>query len=58
MEFTLNFNMDNAAFDTAPEQEVKRILLVAAERVEQGVTRSLIRDVNGNNIGRWDIIGD
>jgi len=58
MEFTLSFNMDNAAFQFEPEQEVSRILLEVAEKVELGVTRTIIRDANGNKVGGWEITGD
>jgi len=60
MEFKLSFNMTTAAFDRdrEVEQEIKRILLEVAQKVERGVTRTIIRDINGNKIGGWEITAD
>ena len=53
--FELGFSMANTVFDCMPEQEVKRILLEVAQKVEQGVARTIIRDVNGNKVGGWEV---
>ena len=55
VRFILTFDMNSEAFDTASEQEVKRILLEVAQKVEQGVARTIIRDVNGNKVGGWEV---
>lgn len=54
----IQFNADNAAFDNDPSIEICRILRDMADRFESsGISdldgcRYLIRDINGNNIGR------
>ena len=56
MEFTVKFNMDNAAFTDYPEAEVSRILNKAIDQVNSGNMEGLsIVDINGNKVGRWDI---
>ena len=57
MKFTLNFNMDNAVFDDWNRPEVKRILNRTAERVNDGETEGIVRDINGNTIGQFNIKG-
>ena len=54
MEFKLNFNMDNAAFDFA-EGEIVRILRQVEERLNVGRDSATIMDINGNVIGHWEI---
>lgn len=57
MKFTVQFDMDNAAFEENPKDEV----LLCLARVESGVRKAsfdrfesgLIRDSNGNTIGDW-----
>jgi hypothetical protein len=55
--FTLSFNMDNAAFaDGNHPDEVARILRDIAARVgEQGDEYGIIYDYNGNVVGNWDM---
>lgn len=55
--FTLSIKTDNAAFED-PNAEVARILRDAAERVEQGFSRGLLRDINGNTVGDFDFAGE
>lgn len=55
MEFTLNFNVDNAAFDGDPEFEIKRQLETVVYHVDHGRTSAGLYDVNGNRIGRFEI---
>jgi hypothetical protein len=53
MKMKIEFNCNNAAFDDA-EQEIKRILdkvSIAVQHAEFGI----IRDVNGNAIGKWEL---
>lgn len=53
MDFTVIFNMDNAAFEDL--SETPRILKDIADKVELGMESGLIRDINGNMIGEWEI---
>jgi hypothetical protein len=58
MRFTINMTCDNAAFDPYPGEEVARILRDIADRVELGWTDDTwqtIRDINGNDVGRWKL---
>ena len=58
MEFRLQFNMDNAAFEDNAG-EVESILNEIADQFQRGLVRSgAIRDSNGNAIGEWEIKGD
>lgn len=50
-EFTLTLRCTGAAFDP-PEQEVARLLRVAADRVEDRA-HGVLLDSNGNAVGRW-----
>ena len=53
-EFTLTFDMGNAAFDdgNAPE-ECARILRIVAGKVSSGQEVGMIWDSNGNRVGTW-----
>jgi len=53
MEFTLNFKMDNAAFDMPTE--TTKILDKVARRLFNGETYGTIQDTNGNTVGKWEI---
>ncbi len=57
MEFTLEINMDNAAFDDS--QELPRILRDLAKRIAANpeVGGYSVRDSNGNNVGHARYIG-
>lgn len=59
MNFTLQFDMDNAAFgDDEPElanEEVARILDNVRTHVLSYAGEGYILDVNGNTIGEWHI---
>ncbi len=55
--FTLTINLDNAAFEEAPDHEVARILKDAAHRIENGFYPEhtggmVLKDINGNTVGR------
>jgi len=60
MRFMVSFDMDNDAFreDTGPE--VARILRDVARTVEHYTLEpddgALIRDSNGNTVGRYDVL--
>jgi hypothetical protein len=52
--FSLAFMADNAAFDAdCGRPEIARILRDLADRIEVGVIRSRVFDVNGNHVGSW-----
>ena len=59
MEFKLNFNMDNDEFEK-PLTAITRILKKAIEDIKlNGVKDSkTLRDINGNAIGKYEIIDD
>lgn len=56
MHFQLNINMDNAAFEEQPLNEVARILEEEAKKLryfgDQHTWENKLRDVNGNTVGR------
>ena len=59
--FTLKFDTDNAAFDGDRDGEIVRILLSTATKIEsQGLSGfyETVRDVNGNDIGRFALKND
>ena len=58
MKFKMEINMDNAAFDDAPEKEVLRILVSVGRQVADGYTFNDCYDLNGNKAGRWEIETD
>lgn len=58
--FTLEFNLDNAAFqdddgDFDPYDETARILRAVASRVAQTEFKGCVRDINGNRVGAFII---
>lgn len=55
MEFKLHFNMDNASFNDSPEYGINSILTETCHKVIEGETEGIIKDINGNTIGRWKI---
>lgn len=59
MKFTMQVDMDNAAFETEfgdmDNPELVRILEVVKKSVRDGVTDSVVRDINGNKVGNWMI---
>lgn len=63
MRFTLTIQCDNAAFADDPSHEVARILIDAARRIDghqhfsPGHSQP-VRDVNGNEVGYFDITED
>ena len=60
MEFKLQFNMDNAAFQEEFQDfnasEVARILSDIRYEIREGLINAAISDLNGNTIGQWSII--
>ncbi len=55
MKFTLEINMDNAAFEYAAEAELDRLLEKTAAQVRGGLTDGAIFDINGNRVGKFEI---
>lgn len=58
MEFILNINLDNDAFQPAPTQELVRMLKDITEGIEEGIDFcyfDTIMDINGNKVGSIDI---
>ena len=57
MVFKLWFDTENVAFEDAKEVEVVRILREIANKIEQSGSvpgfYQTIRDINGNDIGRY-----
>lgn len=57
MEFKIDICMDNAAFNDAPGKlEVVRMLHRVGEKLEAGYMDGIIRDLNGNPVGRFKIV--
>ena len=57
MEFTMKFNMDNAAFDGDKWLAASKILIDCAYKLRSdcGDTSGTLRDINGNKTGEWSI---
>ena len=61
MKFTLEIQMDNAAFDDR-HAELADILSVLAENINRETyllnigTSSIVRDSNGNGTGEWRVV--
>jgi hypothetical protein len=59
MEFTLTMCVDNAAFVDDLNGEIARILRETARKVgDDGRDGGTLVDVNGNNVGSFDIVED
>jgi hypothetical protein len=54
MEFEMHVDMDNAAFENYPEDELGRILAKVAKDVYKS-TSGTVRDINGNTVCKWVI---
>ncbi len=53
MNFRLEIQTGNAAFQEIPEVEIARLLRQAAMSVEAGARCENLSDVNGNPVGFW-----
>lgn len=53
--FKLEFSTDNAAFEGEFEVEVIRILETVSDRVNKWHREELVKDINGNTIGKWSL---
>ena len=56
MKFVIEIECGNEAFAEAPGEELARIIEVAAIRVREGTHWGKLRDINGNQVGRFDIV--
>lgn len=55
-KFSLNIVTDSAAVaEEGREFEIARILRTVPERIEDGETSGVLRDINGVNVGSWDV---
>ncbi len=55
MKFELKFNMDNDAFISTPETEIKLIFEEIIIDIQNNKTTGAINDSQGNTIGYWTI---
>lgn len=53
--FKLEFETDNAAFETDAAAEANHTLQEIAGCLRAGYTEGIIRDINGNRIGRYEL---
>lgn len=54
--FTLKIETDSAAIaEDGREHEIVRILRATAERVQDGRDSGILRDINGVNVGSWEM---
>lgn len=52
----IQFSTSNAAFDEyGMEYQIETIFERIMQRIKNGETDGAIQDINGNNIGRWEI---
>jgi hypothetical protein len=59
MKFVLKINLENDAFFYAPwgrSQELARLLRAVADKVERDEDVSTILDINGNTVGKVEMI--
>lgn len=54
MRFKLDIVCENAAFDP-PGPEIARLLKEAAEAVDNGASSGVLRDINGNRVGKFSL---
>jgi hypothetical protein len=55
--FRLRLTTGNDAFDNGVAIEVARILRETADKLENGVTDSIVLDANGNRVGHYALTG-
>jgi Txe/YoeB family toxin of Txe-Axe toxin-antitoxin module len=57
MNFKIEINMDNAAFQLNHESELQRILMDIANKISTTTLpqNGNCRDLNGNTVGKWSI---
>jgi len=57
MEFKLNINLDNDAYQDLGYELRKNVEYIASD-VGLGLTKGKVRDTNGNTTGHWEIVQD
>lgn len=57
MTFKLNIETDNEAFDEdwKMRNSLEGILENVINKIDEGHTEGICRDINGNNVGDWSI---
>lgn len=57
MTFKLNIETDNEAFDEdwKMRNSLEGILESVINKIDEGYTEGICRDINGNNVGDWSI---
>ena len=55
MSVTIKFETDNDAFYPDRKIETCAILNLIIDNIERGILSSVIRDANGNTIGRYEV---
>jgi len=55
--FKLTIRTANAAFEDGSAEEVARILRTVADALENGTRAAPLHDINGNQVGRFDLTG-
>ena len=53
MKLIIQMDRNNAVFDENKEFETQKLLLNVIKQFGEGFTSRIIRDDNGNSIGRW-----
>lgn len=56
MKAKIEITMNNAAFEDQPATELARILRECAVYSEEGATEMTLRDINGNKVGKFEVI--
>jgi hypothetical protein len=54
MDFTMNVNMDNAAFESM-EAQMQELFYQVRLSIKSGSKEGTVRDFNGNSVGNWNI---
>lgn len=55
-QFEMKMQCNNAAFaDAGVHAETARILREMADKIEAGADNGILRDVNGNNVGSFEL---
>lgn len=57
LQFSLTFDMNNAAFDEEPLMEAADIVKSVAVSLVEGRTSGDVHDINGNTVGVWSVTG-
>mgnify|MGYP004077714199 CR=1 FL=1 len=57
MEFKMNVNMDNAAFENM-EAQMQDLFYQVRMSFTSGNREGTVRDFNGNTVGQWKISSD